>query len=125
MTDIHENPDAWDCRLEASLCSKCRRQFVPPRVHCVKCRGQTERIYLHGRGKLCTFTTLYITPEGFRPPLVFGICQLEGGPRVLGSFVDTSVKDSLHIGDPVEVMEKEGKYLLRIVPDGGSEEKSR
>ncbi len=101
-----------DSRLEASFCGKCRKQFVPVRIHCSTCRGRTERIYLDGRGKLKTFTTLYVTPDGFTPPLVLGICELEGGLRVLGEISDYRLKDSLTIGEIVRVDEKDGKYFF-------------
>lgn len=101
-------------QLEASFCGKCRKQFVPVRQHCSKCRGRTERIYLNGCGKLVTYTTLYVTPEGFTPPLVLGICELEGGLRVFGEIQDYRSKDSLEIRENVFVFEKDGKYLFQL-----------
>lgn len=107
-------PSGVDTRLEATLCGKCKKQFVPGRAHCSSCRGRTERIYVEGRGKLSTFTTLYVTPDGFTPPLVLGICELDGGPRVLGEILDYRLKDSLEIGETVLVSEKDGKYVFRL-----------
>jgi len=101
-------------RLEASFCGKCRKQFVPVRAHCSSCRGRTERIYIEGRGKLRTFTTLFVTPDGFTPPLVIGICELDGGLRVLGEIGDYRARESLTVGEPVRVTEKEGKYYLLL-----------
>lgn len=106
--------DAWDTRLEASFCGKCRKQFVPVRIHCSSCRGRTERIYLEGRGKLKSFTTLYVTPDGFTPPLVLGLCELDAGLRVLGEISDYRRKDSLVIDETVLVAERDGKYFIRV-----------
>ena len=118
MSDPVPSKPAWDAgtlsHLEASFCGKCRRQFVPVRPHCAKCRGRTERIYLDGRGKLKTFTTLYVTPDGFTPPLILGICELDGGIKVLGEISDYRLKDSLVIDDIVRVTEKDGKYVFRL-----------
>lgn len=101
-------------RVEASVCAKCRKYFAPVRIHCALCRGRTDRVYLDGRGKLKTFTTLYVTPDGFTPPLVLGICELEGGLRVMGEISDYRLKDSLEIDEMVSVMEKDGKYVFRL-----------
>lgn len=101
-------------RIEASFCAKCRKQFVPIRPHCCYCRGRTDRIYLEGRGKLKTFTTLYATPDGFTPPLVLGICEMDGGLKVLGEITDYRLKDTLAIGDAVTITEKDGKYMFRL-----------
>ena len=103
-----------DTRLEASSCGKCRKQHVPGRVHCSSCRGRTDRIYVEGRGKLKTFTTLFVTPDGFTPPLVLGICELESGPRVPGEILDYRLKDTLEIDEIVLVSEKDGKYVFRL-----------
>lgn len=115
MADPTTKPAAWESRLEGSFCGKCRKQFVPIRNHCSRCRGRTDRIYIDGRGKLKTYTTLYVTPDGFTPPLVLGICELDGGLRVLGEISDYRLKDSLTIDEPVRVAEKDGKYF--IFPD--------
>ena len=101
-------------RLEAAVCAKCRKYFAPVRIHCALCRGRTDRVYLDGRGKLKTFTTLYVTPDGFTPPLVLGICELEGGLRVMGEISDYRLKDSLVMDETVSVMEKDGKYVFRL-----------
>ncbi len=101
-------------RLEGSFCGKCRKQFVPVRMHCSKCRGRTDLVYLDGCGKLITFTTLYVPPEGFMPPLVMGICEIKGGLRVFGEIHDYRLKDSLEIGEAVFVTEKDGKYFLHL-----------
>lgn len=106
--------ESWDTRLEASFCAKCRKQFVPIRIHCSKCRGRTDRIFLEGKGKLKTFTVLWVTPEGFTPPLVLGICELGSGLRVLGEVSDYRQKDSLALDEPVQVTEKDQKYFIRL-----------
>lgn len=105
--------------LEASFCAKCRTQYIPVRPYCAKCRGRTDRIYIEGRGKLKTFTTLYATPEGFTPPLVIGICELDSTPggvplKVLGEISDYRLKDSLTIDETLRVTEKDGKYVFRL-----------
>ncbi|MBI4177856.1 OB-fold domain-containing protein [bacterium] len=103
-----------ETRLEASICGKCHKQYVPVRAYCSACRGRTERIYVEGRGKLKTFTTLFVTPDGFTPPLVLGICELDSGTRVLGEILDYRLKESLEIDEGVIVSEKDGKYLFRL-----------
>ena len=113
MTD-GSSKGSIDTRLEASFCVKCRKQFVPVRPHCSKCRGRTDRIYIEGRGRLKTFTTLYATREGFTPPLVLGICELDSGLRVLGEIQDYRLKDTLAIDEAVRVSEKDGKYVFHL-----------
>ena len=114
MTDPAAPKPAWETRLEASLCVKCRKHFVPVRNHCSRCRSRTDRIYLDNRGKLKTFTTLYVTPDGFTPPLILGICELESGLKVFGEVTDYRMKDTLAIDETVYVTEKDGKYIFRL-----------
>ncbi|MHA2045018.1 MAG: Zn-ribbon domain-containing OB-fold protein [Candidatus Thorarchaeota archaeon] len=73
-------------KIQASRCTKCVRAIVPPRETCPYCglgAGVMESIELDGQGTIVSFTTLHIPPEGFEPPLMMALVELQYGAVVL------------------------------------------
>ena len=100
-------------KLMGSTCKKCNILYLPPRPICLKCHGtDMEWTEIKGKGKLATFTCIYVGPasmtaQGFdrKNPYCSGVVELEEGvkidARIVG--VDTSKPENIKIGTPVTV----------------------
>lgn len=91
--------------LIGSKCGNCDEVFFPSRYVCPTCRriGKIEPYQLNGRGKIVSYSTVHIPPEGFEDevPYVIAIIELEEGPRITGQITNCS-SDKIEIGDEVE-----------------------
>ena len=100
-------------KLMGSKCKKCGTLFTPPRPICIKCfsreMGWAE---LHGRGKLTTFTSIFIGPPwmieqgyGREHPYCSGVVELEEGVKIDARIegVDASKPETIKIGTPLTV----------------------
>jgi uncharacterized OB-fold protein len=69
-------------------CHDCGTINVPPRITCRKCAGTTmEIVELTGRGKIKTFTVVYVA-SGARQeksPLIVVLVELDEGPWIMGN----------------------------------------
>lgn len=94
-----------DIRIKASKCPECDKVIVPPRNLCPYCRHKaagTDKIELGNEGKVLSFTELHKPPEGFKPPLIMALVELEFGAVVLCLRVDDS-ESEVEIGSLVEL----------------------
>jgi acetyl-CoA acetyltransferase len=66
-----------------------------------------------GIGILETFTTLYVTPEGFRSPLTLGFVKTEHGEIVMACNPDYRSPKELKIGKKVYFKTREGLYVFK------------
>ncbi len=84
-------------RLAGLKCVKCREIMCPPRGACTHC-GSTdlERVELSGRGKISSFTTLFVAAEGRdnELPYALALVALDEGPHLIGR-IDTNCPDKL------------------------------
>ena len=74
-------------KLMAAKCNKCDTLLVPPRPLCMRCFSTDfSWVELKNRGKLLTYTVIYIAPPQFQSdtPYAYGIIELEDGPRLPG-----------------------------------------
>jgi uncharacterized OB-fold protein len=74
-------------KLMAGKCLKCGKTHLPPRPLCDNCYSQEfEWVEAPGRGKLLTYTIIYIAPTQFLSlaPYAVGIVELENGLRIPG-----------------------------------------
>jgi len=71
--------------IEASRCSSCGEFTIPPREHCPYCRAYMERTAVEAWGNVLSWTTVYVTPEGFSSPRTVAMVQLDCGARILCS----------------------------------------
>ena len=77
-------------RLMGVRCTGGDETFLPPRAYCPGCgQGEMEWVEFSGRGRLLTFTVIYIglaamIAAGFdrKHPYCVGIVELEEGPRI-------------------------------------------
>ena len=72
--------------LVGSQCKKCGQNYFPRRDICPKCfaEGEMEKIKLSNRGKLYSYSIVYVGPKEFITPYAIGYVDLPEGVRVLG-----------------------------------------
>ncbi len=93
-------------RLLGLKCLDCGAITVPPKMACRKC-GSTnlEITQLSGRGKIKTFTTVNVAPEGREKevPYIIVLVELEEGSWLMGNLSGTDpTKAGMElIGKPV------------------------
>lgn len=92
-------------RLEASMCTECRKTFFPPRLVCPDCKGQKfEKTRLAEAGKVLTYTVIHVPPQGFgdQTPYAVGIVELDDGVKLTAQIVDCDFED-IQIGQRVKI----------------------
>ena len=78
-------------KLLGLKCKECGAITVPPKMACVKCASSDmEIIELKGKGKIQTFTTVNVAPEGREPevPYIVVLVELDEGPWIMGNLTD-------------------------------------
>lgn len=72
-------------RLPGLKCRDCGTVFTPPNGVCVHCgsRGLISADLIP-RGTIRTFTVIRVSSEGFPPPYIVAMVELEDGPFVMG-----------------------------------------
>lgn len=99
---------AWLARHELRFqrCTGCEQFRHIPREVCPRC-GSTEWTWepSSGKGTVFTWTTTHrsLHPAWVETPFAQVVVELEEGPRVMTSLVD-STPDELRIGMPVQVV---------------------
>ena len=70
-------------------CRQCGDYTVPPQKVCSGCHSEdVEVAELSRRGEVRSFTVIYTPAEGFTPPYIVGLVELEEGPWVTVSIID-------------------------------------
>jgi hypothetical protein len=100
-------------KLMGSRCKKCGALFSPPRPICIKCySNEMDWVELKGKGKLATFTCIYVGPpwmveQGYdrQHPYCSGVVELEEGVKIDARIegVDASKPETIKIGMPLEI----------------------
>jgi hypothetical protein len=100
-------------KFMGSRCKKCGALFSPPRPICINCySGEMEWVELKGKGKLLTFTCIYVGPpwmieQGYNRehPYCSGVVGLEEDVKIDARIegVDASKPESIKIGMPLKV----------------------
>ena len=93
--------------LIGNQCGACDRIYFPPRESCPYCRRKSidnmKNLKLSGKGKILTYTIIYVAPENFEGQAPYGIAiiQLDEGPRLTAQLVDCDI-DKIKIGMRVQ-----------------------
>lgn len=100
-------------KLMGSKCKKCGTLFLPPRPVCFECYSrEMEWVEMKGKGKLLTFTVIYVGPpwmvaEGYdrKHPYASGVVELEEGVRIDARIegINTTNPETVKIGTPLTV----------------------
>jgi len=75
-------------RLLGLKCKKCGAITVPPKIVCGACTSaDIDVVELSGKGKIQTFTTAFVSPEGWEAetPYVIVLVELDEGPWIMGN----------------------------------------
>ncbi len=75
-------------KLLGLKCQECGTITVPPKMVCRKCASpDMEIIELTGKGKIQTFTTCNVAPEGREDevPYIIVLVELDEGPWIMGN----------------------------------------
>jgi len=89
--------------LEGSACAACGEKQFPAVRRCACGSRDLVSHRFKGKGKLFSYSEIFIAPEGFEGPYPIGLIELEEGPRVLAQLTDVE-SDDLRIGMPVEMV---------------------
>ena len=107
---------SWLCQLVilCSECEKCGKRIVPPRSICPYCRSnKSTTIELGEEGILLSYTILQMPPEGFQPPVILGLVELDG-PSIL-CIGEKETMDRLEIGAEVAVhLDSEERFIFSL-----------
>ena len=98
-------------KLLGLKCGECGAITVPPKMVCQKCASTNMEITeLTGRGKIETFATVYVAPEGREDevPYVIVMVGLDEGPWILGNLtgIEPEKVDTEIIGKRVKMGHK-------------------
>ncbi len=75
-------------KLLGLKCQQCGAITVPPKMVCRKCTStDMEIVQLKGKGKIKTFTTVNVPPEGREEevPYIILLVELDEGPWIMGN----------------------------------------
>ncbi len=79
-------------KLLGLKCRECGAITVPPKMTCQKCTSpDMEIVELKGKGKIRTFTTVNVAPEGREDEIPYTILlvELDEGPWIMGNLDGT------------------------------------
>ncbi|MGA7677001.1 MAG: Zn-ribbon domain-containing OB-fold protein [Dehalococcoidia bacterium] len=75
-------------KLLGLKCKQCSTITVPPKIVCGNCASaDLDIVELSGKGKIQTFTTVFVPPEGREGecPYVIVLVELDEGPWIMGN----------------------------------------
>ena len=73
-------------KLLGLKCNQCGAYTVPPKKVCYQCTSEDMDIAeLSGKGKIQSFTTIYVPPAGFQAAYTVVLVELDEGPWVMGN----------------------------------------
>jgi uncharacterized OB-fold protein len=75
-------------KLLGLKCKQCGNIIVPPKIACANCAStELDIAELSGKGKIQTFTTVFVPPEGREGecPYVIVLVELDEGPWIMGN----------------------------------------
>ena len=106
-----ETQPFWDAAREGRVlvkrCRDCGRHHFYPRPFCPFCwSAQVDWVESRGRATLYTWSVVHqndLPPFRDRVPYVAAVVDLEEGPRMMTTIVDTD-PDELRIGMPLEAV---------------------
>jgi len=95
--------------LDASKCLSCAKHIIPARARCPYCGGAMRPVLVEGRGRILSWTTVHVTPEGIPSPRTVALVGFECGAAVL-CLVEDPRKPQMDMNG--EVVFREGQHRL-------------
>ncbi|MFH1647539.1 MAG: Zn-ribbon domain-containing OB-fold protein [Chloroflexota bacterium] len=94
-------------------CNQCGGYTVPPQKVCFECHSEDmEVVELSRNGEVRSFTVIYTPAEGFQPPYIVGLIELEEGPWVTANIIDYAPEKATM----EELMGRKGRIDYQEVP---------
>ncbi len=109
MAALREN------KLLGLKCRGCGTVTAPPRMVCRQCTGtDLNVIQLSGKGKIVTFTSVYVPPEAFvgQTPYLVIMVELEEGPWLMGNLAELEPHAAT-----MELLDKKVRAIKRPILD--------
>jgi len=105
---LFHRPESADEKpyLIGSKCTVCGNVFFPARAICPKCvaEGTLQEMPLGTKGKLNSFATVQVAPEGFTAPYTLSFIDLPEGPTIFAIIAGgASGGEGLHDGMDMEL----------------------
>ena len=95
---------AMGISLVGGKCASCGMTLFPYRNVCIQCNQErVERLELSKKGKLFTFTKVFIPSKNFKPPYAVGYVELPEGVRIFSQIKDWENSD-LKVGIEMEMV---------------------
>ena len=101
-------------KLLGLKCKGCGTVTVPPKIACSKCTStDLDVTELSGKGKVQTFTTVFVPPEGRESecPYVIVIVELDESPWLMGNLAGVDPNEVT-----MEIMGKKVKMGHAVFP---------
>src|SRR4030042_871306 len=101
-------------KLLGLKCQQCITITVPPRIACSNCASTDMDITeLSGKGKIQTFTTVFVPPEGRESecPYVIVLVELDEGPWIMGNLTGIDPNKGT-----MDIMAKRGQKGAAVFP---------
>jgi len=101
-------------KLLGLKCQQCGTITVPPKIACSKCSGtDLDIVQLSGKGKIQTFTTVFVPPEGRESecPYIIALVELDEGPWIMGNLTGVDPKTV-----SMEIMDRKVKMEHAVFP---------
>jgi len=101
-------------KLLGLKCQDCGAITVPPKMVCRKCSSPNmEAVELTGKGKIKTFTTVNVAPEGREGevPYIIVLVELDEGPWIMGNLIDADPSNA-----DMEIIGKRVKMGHKVFP---------
>ena len=101
-------------KLLGLKCNNCQAVTCPPKMTCQECTGtDLEVTELSGKGKIVTYTVIYVAPEGREneTPYTVVLIELEEGPWIMGNLIDI---DPARVG--MELIGRQVKLGHKVFP---------
>ena len=101
-------------KLLGLKCNACGAVTVPPKMVCRQCASPDMDITeLNGKGKIETFTTVNVAPEGREDecPYIIVLVELDEGPWIMGNLTDIDPNKAT-----MELIDKRVKMGHKVFP---------
>jgi uncharacterized OB-fold protein len=101
-------------KLLGLRCKDCGAVTVPPKMACRKCASpDMEVVELKGKGKIQSFTTVHVAPEGRQDevPYTIVMVELDEGPWIMGNIVGIDPRKTT-----MELIGKKVKMENKVFP---------
>ena len=88
LTFKYYNEALKNNKLLGLKCKGCGAITAPPKMVCQSCAGSDmDIVELKGTGKIRTFTTVFVAPEGREDevPYIIVLVELDEGPWIMGN----------------------------------------